>query len=929
MGRLRRGACAAPLIWALAGAAVAAPPEASPPPAKAAPAPKADPDADVDATVSEVVISGQRRQPGAVVGDIKPEIQLSPADVQSYGVSSVADLLNELSPETRSDRGRGATTPVVLLNGRRISSFSEIRDIPTEAILRVDILPEEVSLKYGYSADQRVVNIVLRRRFRAITGEVGGGGPTEGGQATGSGAVDLLHIRGDDRLNLDLKYQQSTAMTEADRDLAAPASGPPYAIPGNVTAAVPGASIDPALDALAGRPVAIAGVPAGAAGRPLTLSDFAAGAANVTDVSRDRTLLPATRQVTLNAVLSRAVFGDVSATVNGSLSANSSQARLGLPGMDLLVPAGDPFSPFGSDVLLHRYVDSLGLLRQDVDGWTGHLGASLNRETHDWRLSLTSAYDHADTLTQSDTGLGPTAMQALLAARSPGFDPFGPPPADLLSLRAANKARSLSDTLNAQFVASGPLFKLPSGDVYTSFKIGDTQSWFSSRSLRFGVDQSSSLARNDFNAQLNVDVPVTSRRKDFLAFFGDVTLNGNAAIDQVSDFGALTTLGYGVNWTPVTGVTLIVSHTRDQAAPTVQQLGNPTIATPGSRIFDYATGQTVDITRIDGGDPNLVADKRNITKIGLTLKPFSSQNLTVTANYIDSRVDNPIKSFPAVTADIENAFPDRFVRDATGRLVQVDYRPLNFAQETRRELRWGFNYSIPLKSSTANAPRPEFRPPPPPERSGAAADNGGGRSGGGPDRDARRSDGGPGGPGGPGGGFGRGGGGGGFGGRGQSGRLQVAVYHTVFFTDELLVRPGGPVLDLLNGSAAGSTGGQPRHQVEAQFGYTNNGLGARVSANWVSATTVHNGMGPSSGDLNFSDLATINLRLFANLGQRRPLVEKHPWLRGSRVTLSVTNLFDQRMQVRDAAGATPASYQPAYLDPVGRVATVSFRKLFF
>ncbi|WP_163602913.1 hypothetical protein, partial [Klebsiella pneumoniae] len=70
-------------------------------------------------------------------------------------------------------------------------------------------------------------------------------------------------------------------------------------------------------------------------------------------------------------------------------------------------------------------------------------------------------------------------------------------------------------------------------------------------------------------------------------------------------------------------------------------LGNPTIATPGSRIFDYAAGQTVDITRIDGGDPNLVADTRNITKIGLTLKPFSSQNLTVTANYIDSRVDNP------------------------------------------------------------------------------------------------------------------------------------------------------------------------------------------------------------------------------------------------------------------------------------------------
>ncbi|MBN4683618.1 TonB-dependent receptor, partial [Pandoraea nosoerga] len=136
-------------------------------------------------------------------------------------------------------------------------------------------------------------------------------------------------------------------------------------------------------------------------------------------------------------------------------------------------------------------------------------------------------------------------------------------------------------------------------------------------------------------------------------------------------------LGYGVNWTPVTGVTLIVSHTRDQAAPTVQQLGNPTIATPGSRIFDYAAGQTVDITRIDGGDPNLVADTRNITKIGLAQKPVATQTLTVTPNYIANRVNNRSNSSPAVTADIENAFPDRFVRDATGRLVQVDYRPLN------------------------------------------------------------------------------------------------------------------------------------------------------------------------------------------------------------------------------------------------------------
>ena len=88
----------------------------------------------------------------------------------------------------------------MLLNGRRISSFAEIRDLPTEAIARVDILPEEVALKYGYRADQKVVNFVLRRRFRALTAEVGDQIATEGGRNTPDGTLDILNINRDSRL---------------------------------------------------------------------------------------------------------------------------------------------------------------------------------------------------------------------------------------------------------------------------------------------------------------------------------------------------------------------------------------------------------------------------------------------------------------------------------------------------------------------------------------------------------------------------------------------------------------------------------------------------------------------------------------------------------------------------------------------------------
>ena len=175
-------------------------------------------------------------------------------------------------------------------------------------------------------------------------------------------------------------------------------------------------------------------------------------------------------------------------------------------------------------------------------------------------------------------------------------------------------------------------------------------------------------------------------------------------------------------------------------------------------------------------------------------------------------------------------------------------------------------------------------------------------------------------------------GGGRFGGGGREGRIQLSAYHTWRLRDRILIRDGVPELDLLNGSAVGSRGGRPEHEVEVQAGVFKNGLGARIDARWQSATFVRGDTvpgAPSTGDLSFSDLATVNLRLFANLGQQRALVRQAPFLRGTRVSLEVDNLFDSRLDVRDPAGATPISYQPALLDPLGRVIRLEFRKLIF
>jgi len=907
------------------------------------------------------------RQVGAVVGDITPELQLDPSDIQSYGVSTVTELLNELAPQTRSDRGRSQTAPVVLLNGRRISSLNEIQNIPTEAILRIDILPEEVALKYGYTADQRVINFVLKPQFRAVTAEAVGGETTQGGDANGQAEIDQFKVDHDQRLNLDLKYQVSAGLTDAQRGVDGAAGGAPFALGGNVVSSTPGGQIDPALSALAGEPVTLAGVPAGLApGQVPTLADFAAdaGKPNLTDTASDYSLAPATQTLTANAVLAHPILAGINATLNVTLGANTSSSLQGLPGLSLLVPAGDPFSPFGSPVTVDRYIAGQAPLQQDVLGWTAHVGTTFNRDLGDWRLSLTGAYNHADTMTTTGTGFDAAGLQALLNQGSPTLDPFGPLPSSQLPLLPRSTADAITNGGNIQLLANGPLLKLPAGALFVSAKIGDAEALANSTSRNMGAFQAQSLARNDASALLNIDVPLTSRTHHVLGALGDLYFNVNSAIDDLSDFGLLPTLGLGLNWTPIPGYTLIVSETHDHQAPTIQQLDGPVIETPGTRIFDYATGQTVAVTQISGGNRALKADDRTVIKVGLTVKPFPTQDFTLTANFIDSHIANVIETFPSASAAIEAAFPNRFIRGADGALDEEDDRPVNFAGQDREELRWGINYS-----------RPVGKQPPPSAYRGyrRRADGAGGRSargprgpggqlpgsqfpggsGGGlgpgddsadatpatpgapatpgmaPSGDDRRFGGGGGfGGGGFGGGRGGRGGGGGGGGSPPGGRFQIALYHTIYFKDQFLVGRAGPVLDLLNGAAAGGTGGQYQHEVEAQMGYTDNGYGARLSADWRSGTTVIGGAPGGAGNLNFSDVATMNLRFWDDFTPQRAVIERFPLLRGVRVTLSIINLFDQSIKVRDSAGPTPLIYQSAFLDPTGRVISINLRKLF-
>jgi hypothetical protein len=172
-------------------------------------------------------------------------------------------------------------------------------------------------------------------------------------------------------------------------------------------------------------------------------------------------------------------------------------------------------------------------------------------------------------------------------------------------------------------------------------------------------------------------------------------------------------------------------------------------------------------------------------------------------------------------------------------------------------------------------------------------------------------------------------GGGGRGGDNGQGRWNLSLYHTVELSNRALIAENGPELDLLEGDGL-SDGGVSRHKIELEGGVFIKGLGARVSANYLSGTTVRGSGLPGSSDLRFGDLATVNLRLFANLEQQKWLTgDGDPgFWKGSRLSFRIDNLFDAHQRVTDENGLVPLRYQPGLIDPRGRSFEIEFRKMF-
>lgn len=814
---------------------------------------------------SEVTVTG-KRIPGSVIGAVEPVAVLDAEAIAALGAPSLAELLKRVKSLTSSASGG---EPVMLLNGRRISGFAEFQNLPYEAMERIEVLPEQEAARFGYPPTVRVMNFITKKKFRAVTAQLLPGIATDGGGETNYAELTSARIDGPRRLTFNLSHFRQNPVLQSERDVV-PDPETLFATTGNVTG-VNGASLDPALDRLAGRAVTLSGVPVDPAARA-SLAAYATTPVAVTDLGPYRTLIPRTDTIHAETGIASPLGKSLSGSLTLSMEASQNRGLNGLAPAVLRVPGGAGALPFANDALLYRYLPA-SVLHQRTTSMALHAGGTLLGDVRRWSWAVTGNYDRLVSRNSSETGVPLGALQAAIDA---GGDPMAPIDPAIAAQRLVNRSRATSDTLGIKATANGPIVRLPAGEaqltVTTDYSHIDSQA----RSNLALADPG--VGRTMRGASVNATIPIASAREGSLSFLGEMQLSGMAGVSQVSDFGRLSTSNLGLTWSPVRPVQLNASVNVAQTAPAVTQLVAPVLTTPNTPFFDYVTGRSTLVTTIMGGNPDLAPERRRTTTLGIALQPIRDKDIRLSVDYLDTRIDNQAASLGGATPAFQRVFPDLFRRDALGQLISVDLRPVNLAFERERKLRM----TVDLQATLGKAPPPPAAPLAPDAAKTAP-----------PPRPPKP-------------------------------RLQMRMSATTNYRleDRLTLRDGGAVLDLLDGATLSGTGGRPRWDVElngsVNYGIANLGMYGRVQG----PTRIRSDIAAS--DLQFSGRTWLVLYSFLDTHK---IVDK-PWTKGLMIHFTIENLLNDRINVTDRNGQTPNRFQPALIDPVGRSIRIGVRKLF-
>jgi outer membrane receptor protein involved in Fe transport len=649
----------------------------------------------------------------------QPVVRLTEAEFKATGFTTLGDAIRAMpaisgqslvsidggtsfTPGVSSFnlRGLGNNNTLVLINGRRAAPYAsagfngfqtvfDFNSIPTAALESLEVLKDGASAIYGSDAVAGVINVTLKKNYTGLTTEFSFGNTLETDSAEKSFFLLTGAQVGKISLITTFDYRDRAGIDGADLDYTDESNGAPYGGFDQRSTSGP-------IGAVRGL-VGLAQFPNGRAGFTTPqASPTLAGAQNITPLYNFQENVGFTPKERSFGFYTRATYefnenltgwADVSfrrseVVIDAAPTPYVTSQEIGsAPAGTGLFPATNPFNPFGQNIFDLRWrMAELGRRVKDIksDSPRVVIGMDGNIPNTDWTWSGALLYSknsiaNLDRNYSSDQLVQNALNGVLLNGVVKYANPFGPNHPDIVNyLRIINPNYDDFEVRSGDISVSGPLFKLPGGDLSVAAgaevrtekmqNVG-TQLNRDSQLVAGGAGSDTFGDRRLYSAYAELSIPVHKMLELQLA----------GRFESYSDFGETTKPKIAAVFRPLPEVLFRASYGQSFLAPNLAYL-----YTSSSTSFTSNTladplrpaDPRIQIKQIGGGNAGLQPEETDVYYGGLVLQPFARKKdslfreLSFGVDYFRFKQENLISRLSAATILANPAFSNLVVRNA-------------------------------------------------------------------------------------------------------------------------------------------------------------------------------------------------------------------------------------------------------------------------
>ncbi|OYY92095.1 MAG: hypothetical protein B7Y45_01015 [Sphingomonas sp. 28-66-16] len=585
-------------------------------------------------------------------------------------------------------RSIGPQATLTLLNGHRAPSTGtagysiDPSIIPTLAVERVEIVADGASAIYGSDAIAGVANIITRNRFNGleVNARLGGAdayqenqqGIIVGKQWSNFGVMLAVEHSYHSRLEgADRPYFRYDLRDYGGRDYRPNQCNPGTILIGGVRYAIPAQGVTPA-----------------------TANLLVPNTTNTCDVWNTRTILPEQDRISTFGAAHWEVTDRLRFFVEGyyyerrfNLSAPNTT-----PAQTITVPRANPFfvlppgvNPATASLQITYYVPGVGpqfVHEGSVTSWQALAGADL-KLFGDWRATVQGAIAQDNSFAKYPQ-INSSALTAALRDTNPAtaLNPFvagvgNNNPATLASIFSnAFEAPGVTKQKFVEAKFDGPLFSLPGGSVRVAFGAS-----YRDESLLAGstAGPPGGVVTNVVTGSRNITaefaellLPIFGP-DNAVPLFNRLTLNAAVRHEEYSDVGGTTNPKFGIEWSPVAGLSLKGSYGKSFRAPSLGEIYNPNPALNVNNFIDpkSPTGRS-DVLGWSDNNPDLKPEKAETYSFGADVAPSGIPGLIASVNYFNISYKGLIARYLNVTTVLqqEDFFQSIIIRNYTPQFLQ-------------------------------------------------------------------------------------------------------------------------------------------------------------------------------------------------------------------------------------------------------------------